>query len=76
MQKSKIGKNKIESKLTNIQDSIWPNNFQVYDVTPTRGCLDPSDRLIRLYRVSHSEECKVNQHWGVEGSIILLNYGA
>ena len=28
------------------------------------------------YRVSHSEECKVNQLWGVEGSIILLIYGA
>ena len=28
------------------------------------------------YRVFHSEVCKVNQLWGVEGSIILLNYGA
>ena len=28
------------------------------------------------YRVSHSEECKVNQLWGIERSIILLNYGA
>ena len=27
------------------------------------------------YRVSHSEVCKVNQLWGVEGSIILKNYG-
>ena len=66
MQKSKIGeKNKSESKLTNsIKDSvelrivysanwysIWPNNFQVYDVNPTGDCLDPSDRLIRLLEV-------------------------
>ena len=28
------------------------------------------------YRVSHSEVYKVNQLWGVEGPIILLNYGA
>ena len=28
------------------------------------------------YRVSHSEDCKVNQLWGVEESIILLVYGA
>ena len=28
------------------------------------------------YRVSHIEDCKVNQVWGLEGSIILLNYGA
>ena len=28
------------------------------------------------YRVSHSEECKVNQLWGVETPIILLNHGA
>ena len=27
------------------------------------------------YRVSHSEVYKVNQLWGIEGSIILLNYG-
>ena len=26
-----------------------------------------------FYRVSHSEDCKVNQLWGVEGSIILSN---
>ena len=28
------------------------------------------------YRVSHIEEYKVNQLWGVEESIILLIYGA
>ena len=28
------------------------------------------------YRASHIEECKVNKLWGVEGSILLLNYGA
>ena len=28
------------------------------------------------YRVSHSEEYKVNQLWGVERSIILLSYSA
>ena len=32
--------------------------------------------IITPYRVSHSEVCKVNQLRGVEGSIILLNYGA
>ena len=29
-----------------------------------------------IYRVSYIEECKVNQLWGVEGSIILLFYDA
>ena len=28
------------------------------------------------YRVSHCEECKVNQLWGVFRPIILLSYGA
>ena len=30
----------------------------------------------KKYRVSNIEVCKVNQLWGVEGSIFLLNYGA
>ena len=29
-----------------------------------------------IYRMSHIGECKVNQLWGVEGSIISLNYHA
>ena len=33
-------------------------------------------QLQHSYRVSHSEVYKVNQLWGVGGSIILLNYGA
>ena len=32
--------------------------------------------IVLQYRVSHSEVYKVNQLWEVEGSIILLNYGA
>ena len=36
----------------------------------------PWNVMMCMYRVSHSEVYKVNQLWGVEGSIILLNYGA
>ena len=36
-----------------------------------------SNKKIRLnYRVSHIEECKVNQLWGVEGSIMVFFYSA
>ena len=54
-------------------ESFWTEDYA--GQIPNRG-LWLAILLLWLYRVSHIELYKVNQLWGIEGSIILLNYDA
>ena len=52
-------------------DTLWTKSSNDIFITLQMKAFGPLK-----YRVSHIEECKVNQLWGVEESIISLIYGA
>ena len=52
------------------------SKFNWGQVKPNIEANNSQQKIETKYRVSHSEECKVNKLWGVKWWIILLNYGA